>query len=112
ADGTARRRCPRPPRRAPSPCRGDGTRPPAAGRRWVRTVRPCWGRRYGARILLGRRGGHETGRDEGGGGGGSELPVDVLEGDVLGDHHHLQVVDQLADLHRGGVLGLVLAGHP
>src|SRR5690625_1718518 len=43
---------------------------------------------------------------------GSQMSVDVLEGDALGDHHHLEVVEQLADLFGGLVEGLVLAGHP
>src|SRR5699024_11456886 len=102
---------------APSPCRGAGSRLPAADRRRARRERPCWGRRCGALILLGRCGGQVTRWDGSRGGGarasgGSELPVDVLERDVLRDHHHLQVIEQLADLHRGVVLGLVLAGHP
>src|SRR5690606_183475 len=44
--------------------------------------------------------------------GGSELSVDVFERDALGDHHHLHVIEQLADLHGGVLIGLVLAGHP
>src|SRR5690625_2118535 len=43
---------------------------------------------------------------------GSQMSVDVLEGDALGDHHHLEVVEQLADLFGGLVEGLVLAGYP
>src|SRR5699024_2159217 len=34
------------------------------------------------------------------------------EGEALGEHHHLEVVEQLADLFGGLVEGLVLAGHP
>src|SRR5690625_5791337 len=40
------------------------------------------------------------------------MSVDVLEGEALGEHHHLEVVEQLADLFGGLVEGLVLAGHP
>ncbi len=45
-------------------------------------------------------------------GGASEMSVDVLERDALRQHEHLQVVQQLRDLHRGVLDGLVLRGHP
>src|SRR5687767_5608621 len=44
--------------------------------------------------------------------GFSEVGVDVVEGESAREHQHLGVVEQLADLERGGVLALVLGGHP
>ena len=41
-----------------------------------------------------------------------QVTVDVLETVALGDHHDLGVVKQLADLLAGGLIGLVLTGHP
>lgn len=40
------------------------------------------------------------------------MGVDVVQGDAAGDHHHLDVVQQLGDLLGRRVLALVLGGHP
>src|SRR3954447_12223215 len=42
----------------------------------------------------------------------SEVGVDVVQGDVRGEHQHLQVVEQLADLLSRARLTLVLGRHP
>src|SRR5262245_61724696 len=42
---------------------------------------------------------------------GSQMSVYVLRGDAPGDHHHLDVVQQLGDLLGGPVRVLVLGGH-
>src|SRR6476646_6334924 len=44
--------------------------------------------------------------------GTSEVGVDVVQADAAGDHEHLGVVEQLADLLGRPVLALVLGGHP
>src|SRR6478752_10831977 len=43
---------------------------------------------------------------------GSQVGIDVVEGEAGGEHEHLRVVEQLADLQRRRVLALVLGGHP
>src|SRR6478609_144656 len=47
-----------------------------------------------------------------GGSLGSQVGVDVVEGEAGGEHEHLRVVEQLADLQRRRVLALVLGSHP
>src|SRR3954470_18341343 len=42
----------------------------------------------------------------------SEVGVDVVEGEAAAEHHHLRVVEQLADLLRGPLGALVLGSHP
>src|SRR4051794_31348702 len=42
----------------------------------------------------------------------SQVRVDVVEGQSGGQHQHLGVVEQLADLLGGALLALVLGGHP
>src|SRR6478672_7336418 len=42
----------------------------------------------------------------------SEVGVDVVQADAAGEHEHLGVVEQLADLLGRAVLALVLGGHP
>src|SRR6188768_2534305 len=42
----------------------------------------------------------------------SEMSVDVFERESLGEHHHLQVVQQLRDLIGCGIRRLVLGCHP
>src|SRR4051794_22608528 len=44
--------------------------------------------------------------------GSSEVSVDVVEPDARGQHEHLGVVQELADLLGGAVAALVLGGHP
>src|SRR6476619_6414649 len=44
--------------------------------------------------------------------GSSEVGVDVVEAQAGGEHEHLGVVEQLADLLGGALGGLVLGGHP
>src|SRR3954467_10716472 len=44
--------------------------------------------------------------------GSSEVGVDVVERDALGEHEDLQMVEQLADLLGRLVVRLVLGGHP
>ena len=43
---------------------------------------------------------------------GPQMGVDVVQRDAAGDHHHLDVVEQLGDLLGGGGRALVLGGHP
>ena len=43
---------------------------------------------------------------------GSQVPVHIFEVQVQRDHHHLEVVQQLADLQRGVFGCLVFSGHP
>ena len=38
---------------------------------------------------------------------GLQVPVDRLKGQALGDHEHLQVVEQLADFFGGPDLSLI-----
>jgi hypothetical protein len=40
------------------------------------------------------------------------MSPDVLEGEALREHQHLQVVEQLRDLFGGAVIGFVLGRHP
>ena len=47
-----------------------------------------------------------------GAGYGVQVGVDVVQGDPAGDHHHLDVVQQLRDLLGCRFLALVLGGHP
>src|SRR3954451_22437333 len=42
----------------------------------------------------------------------SEVSVDVLERETPGQHEHLHPIEELADLLRGPLAGLVLGGHP
>src|SRR6478735_9257155 len=42
----------------------------------------------------------------------SEVGVDVVQADAAGEHEHLGVVEQLADLLGRALLALVLGGHP
>src|SRR4051794_8317139 len=42
----------------------------------------------------------------------SQMSVDVLRRESARDQQHLQVVEELGDLLRGAVVGLVLRGHP
>src|SRR5450759_4444174 len=43
---------------------------------------------------------------------GSKVGVDVVERDARSNHHHLHVIQELADLLRRALLALVLSGHP
>ena len=43
---------------------------------------------------------------------GLEVPVDVFQGEALGDHHDLRMVEELRELLRRAVLALVLRGDP
>src|SRR5690348_12379150 len=43
---------------------------------------------------------------------GSQMSVDVVESQPAAEHDHLQAVEQLADLQRQVVIGLVLGGDP
>ncbi len=67
------------------------------------------GRGLGERPLVG-----DGDAEEGHGSGSSrsEVGVDVVELEARGQHQHLGVVEQLADLLGGAVLALVLGGHP
>src|SRR5579884_1475105 len=56
-------------------------------------------RRWGVRRGFARRDGLQVG-------------VDLVEGDAAGEHEHLEVVEQLADLLGGAVGALVFGGHP
>src|SRR5665647_1575073 len=43
---------------------------------------------------------------------GSEVGIDVVERDAGSNHHHLHVIQELADLLGRALLALVLSGHP
>src|SRR4051794_39977325 len=45
-------------------------------------------------------------------GSSSEVGVDVVEGEAAAEHHHLRVVQQLADLLGCPLWPLVLGSHP
>lgn len=41
-----------------------------------------------------------------------EMLVNVLQSQTFGDHHHLEVVEQLGDFFGGSLVGFVFGSHP